>query len=71
MPGSFIDEIHESVVVADGAMGTMLYSKGVYVNRCYDEMNLSEPDKVQEIHELYVEAGAELSGPYTLTVDFE
>jgi methionine synthase / methylenetetrahydrofolate reductase (NADH) len=60
MPGSFIDEIQQSVVVADGAMGTMLYAKGVYVNRCYDEMNLSEPDKVREIHEEYVEAGAEL-----------
>jgi methionine synthase I (cobalamin-dependent)/5,10-methylenetetrahydrofolate reductase len=60
MPGSFIDEIQQSVVVADGAMGTMLYAKGVYVNRCYDEMNLSEPDKVREIHEEYLEAGAEL-----------
>jgi homocysteine S-methyltransferase len=60
MERSFIDEIHQSVIVADGAMGTMLYAKGVYVNRCYDEMNLSDPDLVGEIHAEYLKAGAEL-----------
>jgi homocysteine S-methyltransferase len=60
MERSFIDEVQESIVVADGAMGTMLYAKGVYVNRCYDEMNLSDPDLVGEIHAEYLKAGAEL-----------
>ena len=46
--------------VFDGAMGTMLYSKGVFINRCYDELNLREPDLVREIHRAYVKAGAEL-----------
>ncbi len=48
------------VHVVDGAMGTMLYSKGVFVNVCYDELNLSQPKLVQGVHEEYVRAGAEL-----------
>jgi len=48
------------VHVADGAMGTMLYSKGVFVNVCYDELNLTTPKLVQEVHAAYVRAGAEL-----------
>lgn len=46
--------------VVDGAMGTMLYGKGVFVNVCYDELNLSTPEIVQEVHEEYVHAGAEI-----------
>ena len=48
----------ESIVVFDGAMGTMLYSKGVFINQCYDELNLRAPDMVREIHKKYVDAGA-------------
>ena len=48
------------VHVLDGAMGTMLYSRGVFVNVCYDELNLSQPALVQEVHEAYVQAGAEV-----------
>jgi methionine synthase I (cobalamin-dependent)/5,10-methylenetetrahydrofolate reductase len=44
----------------DGAMGTMLYAKGVYINRSYDELNLLQPDLVGEIHRAYVKAGAEI-----------
>ena len=50
------DVIH----VVDGAMGTMLYAKGVYINRCYDELNLSNPDLVREIHGEYIRAGADI-----------
>jgi methionine synthase / methylenetetrahydrofolate reductase(NADPH) len=46
--------------VFDGAMGTMLYSKGVFINRCYDELNLKEPDLIRDVHRAYVRAGAEL-----------
>src|SRR5687767_6688221 len=46
--------------VFDGAMGSMLYQKGVFINRCYDELNLLEPDIVRDIHRSYVKAGAEL-----------
>jgi len=48
------------VHVLDGAMGTMLYSQGVFVNVCYDELNLTESDMVQQVHERYVRAGAEI-----------
>ena len=41
-------------------MGTMLYAKGVYINRCYDELNLSNPDLVREIHAEYLRAGADI-----------
>jgi homocysteine S-methyltransferase len=48
------------VHVLDGAMGTMLYSRGVFVNVCYDELNLKQPGLVQEVHEAYIRAGAEI-----------
>ncbi len=44
----------------DGAMGTMLYARGVFINRCYDELNLRDPELVREIHREYVRAGAEI-----------
>jgi methionine synthase I (cobalamin-dependent)/5,10-methylenetetrahydrofolate reductase len=44
----------------DGAMGTMLYARGVYINRCYDELNLVQPDLVADVHRQYVRAGAEV-----------
>ncbi|HEX6069197.1 MAG TPA: bifunctional homocysteine S-methyltransferase/methylenetetrahydrofolate reductase [Longimicrobiaceae bacterium] len=46
--------------VFDGAMGTMLYARGVYINRCYDELNLREADIVRDVHRAYVRAGAEI-----------
>jgi homocysteine S-methyltransferase len=46
--------------VVDGAMGTMLYSRGVYINRCYDELSLREPDLVRDVHRAYLRAGAEV-----------
>jgi methionine synthase I (cobalamin-dependent)/5,10-methylenetetrahydrofolate reductase len=48
------------VHVADGAMGTMLYGRGMFLNVCYDELNLKQPDLVRGIHRDYVQAGAEL-----------
>ncbi len=48
----------EGVVLFDGAMGTMLYDRGVFINRCFDETNLSNPGLVEEIHREYIDAGA-------------
>jgi homocysteine S-methyltransferase len=48
------------VHVVDGAMGTMLYARGVFLNVCYDELNLRQPDLIRDIHRDYVRAGAEL-----------
>ncbi|MFZ0592475.1 MAG: bifunctional homocysteine S-methyltransferase/methylenetetrahydrofolate reductase [Bryobacteraceae bacterium] len=56
----FRRKLDAGVVVADGAMGTMLYSKGIFINRCFDELNLSGPQLVKEVHQGYVKAGAEL-----------
>jgi homocysteine S-methyltransferase len=48
------------VHVLDGAMGTMLYNRGVFVNVCYDELSRSQPALIEEVHEAYVQAGAEI-----------
>jgi len=56
----FRDQLESRALVADGAMGTMLYAKGVFINRCYDELNLSSPDLVRGVHLDYVRAGAEI-----------
>ena len=56
----FVERLAEGLLVADGAMGTMLYARGVFINRCFDELNLSSPDLVRGVHEEYLEAGAEL-----------
>jgi len=47
------------VVMADGAMGTMLYQSGVFINTCFDELNLSNPKLVGKIHKQYIDAGAD------------
>src|SRR5919107_3779175 len=57
----------EHVTVFDGAMGTQLYAKGVYINRSYDELNLTHPDLVRAVHEEYVRAGAEVIETNTFT----
>ena len=46
--------------MADGAMGTMLYDRGVFVNVCYDELNATRPELVEDVHALYLRAGAEI-----------
>lgn len=48
-----------AVVIFDGAMGTMLYNKGVFINQCYDELNVRAPDLVRDVHAAYRDAGAE------------
>jgi methionine synthase I (cobalamin-dependent) len=50
----------QQVIVFDGAMGTMLYNKGVFINQCYDELNLRAPDLIRDVHKAYKKAGAEV-----------
>src|ERR1700730_142053 len=57
---TFRDQLPRRVLVADGAMGTMLYDKGIFINRCYDELSLTAPDMIRQIHADYVKAGAEI-----------
>jgi homocysteine S-methyltransferase len=56
----FLDAIEQRVLVCDGAMGTMLYGKGIFLNRSFDELNLTQPDLVAEVHQAYVRAGADV-----------
>jgi homocysteine S-methyltransferase len=60
MKQPFLDALDERVLVCDGAMGTMLYARGVFLNRSFDELNLTQPDLVAEIHQAYVRAGADV-----------
>ena len=60
MPGSLIERLQKSAVLCDGAMGTLLYAKGIFINRCYDELNLSQPELIRGIHHEYLQAGAEI-----------
>ena len=60
MADNILLHIKQSPVLCDGAMGTLLYSKGVFINRCYDELNLSQPDLIRAIHHEYLQAGAEI-----------
>src|SRR3569832_2429987 len=61
----FADLFSNRPVLADGAMGTVLYARGVFINRCYDELNLSDPNLILSVHEDYLQAGAEIIEPNT------
>ena len=56
----FRDKLDQRVWVADGAMGTMLYARGVFINQCFDALNLSNPGMVLDVHKEYVKCGAEI-----------
>src|SRR4051812_2294192 len=56
----FLDARDARVLLCDGAIGTMLYVKGVFLNRSFYELNLTQPDLVAEIHQAYVRAGADV-----------
>jgi methionine synthase / methylenetetrahydrofolate reductase(NADPH) len=60
MPQNFIERLKHSPVLCDGAMGTLLYAKGIFINRCYDELNLSQPELIRGVHHDYLQAGAEI-----------
>jgi len=60
MAADFLARIKQSPVLCDGAMGTLLYAKGIFINRSYDELNLSQPDLIRGIHHDYLQAGAEI-----------
>ncbi len=57
---NFRERLQGVPILADGAMGTELYTRGVYVNRCFDELNLTQPELIVSVHEDYLKAGAEL-----------
>ena len=55
---SLLKDLEKKVLIADGAMGTILYANGV--GRCFEELNLTHPDQIQNVHETYIAAGAEV-----------
>src|SRR5580693_5473641 len=60
MAQNFIERLKRAPVLCDGAMGTLLYAKGIFINRCYDELNLSQPELIRAVHHDYLQAGAEI-----------
>ena len=56
----FLERVRERILVCDGAMGTMLYSRGIFINRCFDELNLSAPEMVLDLHRAYAAAHADI-----------
>jgi len=60
MPNDLVSRLQKGPVLCDGAMGTLLLSKGIFIDKCYDELNLSQPDLIKGIHVEYLQAGAEV-----------
>ncbi|HKE32500.1 MAG TPA: homocysteine S-methyltransferase family protein, partial [Candidatus Angelobacter sp.] len=60
MSEDLLIRLKKGPVLFDGAMGTLLYSKGVFINKCYDELNLTQPDLIRNIHNEYLNAGADV-----------
>jgi methionine synthase I (cobalamin-dependent)/5,10-methylenetetrahydrofolate reductase len=60
MAADLLARLKQSPVLCDGATGTLLYAKGIFINRCYDELNVSQPDLIRELHREYMQAGAEI-----------
>ena len=59
----FRERLHNEVIVFDGGVGTYLYEKGVYINTCFDELNLTNADLVAEIHKDYILSLIHISEP--------
>src|SRR5271168_2027246 len=60
MATDLLARMKQSPVLCDGAMGTLLYSKGIFINRCYDELNVTQPELIRGVHREYLQAGAEI-----------
>ena len=60
MTQSFLDALRDRVLIGDGAMGTQLYAKGVFLNRAFEDLNLTETNLVVDVHQAYLRAGAEI-----------
>src|SRR5437773_149248 len=60
MPSTLLDRLARRPLIADGAMGTQLYERGIPFDHCFDELNVSKPALIESIHRDYLTAGAEL-----------
>src|SRR5260370_19434179 len=69
MPHAFSERLAEGPLLCDGAMGTMLYARGVPLDACFDVLNLNEPKVVQSIHAEYMQAAPDLVATNTLAAN--
>ncbi|MBP7687175.1 MAG: bifunctional homocysteine S-methyltransferase/methylenetetrahydrofolate reductase [Thermoflexales bacterium] len=60
MSTDFLDRLKRGPILCDGAMGTQIHARGISFEHCFDELNLSQPDVILDVHRAYVEAGAEI-----------
>lgn len=60
MEQQFLQLLRQRPMLCDGAMGTLLYARGIPYERCFDELNLSQPELISGIHREYMNAGAEV-----------
>ncbi|WP_144554612.1 bifunctional homocysteine S-methyltransferase/methylenetetrahydrofolate reductase [Bacillus sp. X1(2014)] len=65
---SFLDKLKNQILIADGAMGTLLYSYGK--DSCLEELNLSQPDHIRSIHKAYIDAGADVIQTNTYAANY-
>ncbi|WP_137744805.1 bifunctional homocysteine S-methyltransferase/methylenetetrahydrofolate reductase [Robertmurraya siralis] len=65
---SFLEKLKSEILIADGAMGTLLYSYGT--DSCFEELNLSHPDEITKIHQAYIEAGSDIIQTNTYAANF-
>src|SRR3954465_10497773 len=56
----FLQKLKDSILVFDGAMGSLLYERGIFVTQNFEQLNVAKPDIVRKIHADYVEAGAQV-----------
>ena len=55
----FLEKLNHGLIIGDGAMGTLLYQQGVFLNTCFDELNLTRPELIEQIHSEYIDAGCD------------
>ncbi len=60
MSADFLDRLKRGPILCDGAMGTQIHARGISFEHCFDELNLSQPEVILDVHRAYVEAGAEI-----------
>src|SRR5947209_9062945 len=60
MEHSFLEQLQQRPLLCDGAMGTLLYARGVPYEQCFDALNLTQPELIQSIHREYISAGAQI-----------
>src|SRR5436853_6703056 len=65
MQHDFLEQLRQHPLLCDGAMGTLLYARGIAYERCFDELNLTRPALIQGIHSEYISAGAQIIEPNT------